>query len=73
MSSSPIEIARALHAALEAGAHGDALKPYFTDDARTIEHPNLIKPRGGTAGLDQMLAASSADRRAGGRTRVRGR
>ena len=60
MSSSPIEIARALHAALEAGAHGEALKPYLTDDVRTIEHPNLIKPRGGTAGLEQMLAASSA-------------
>ncbi|HVK85007.1 MAG TPA: nuclear transport factor 2 family protein [Kofleriaceae bacterium] len=58
--SSPITIARALHAALEAGRHGEALRELFTDDATTLEHPNLIKPRGATVSLAQMLAASTA-------------
>jgi hypothetical protein len=60
MAASPIAIARALYTALEAGQHGEALRVLFTDDALTLEHPNLIKPRGGTAELAQMLAASSA-------------
>jgi hypothetical protein len=60
MASSPISVARALHAALESGHHGEALRVLFTDDARTREHPNLIKPRGGETELAQMLAASSA-------------
>jgi len=60
MASSPIAIAQALHAALASGLHGEALREFFTEDARTLEHPNLIKPSGGTAGLAQMLAASSA-------------
>lgn len=58
--SSPSTIARALHAALEAGKHGEALRELFTDDAKTLEHPNLIKPRGAQAPLAQMLAASTA-------------
>lgn len=60
MDTSPLAIARALHAALEAGKHGAELRALFTDDATTLEHPNLIKPRGGRATLDQMLKASSA-------------
>jgi hypothetical protein len=60
MHRTPLDVARALHAALEAGQHGAALRQYFTEDAITLEHPNLIKPRGATAGLEQMLAASSA-------------
>ena len=60
MPTSPIDIARALHAALEAGKHGSELRHLFTEDAQTIEHPNLVKPAGGTAGLDRMLAASEA-------------
>jgi ketosteroid isomerase-like protein len=60
MASSPIAIARALHAALESGQHGDALRVLFTDDARMVEHPNLLKPSGSTAELAQMLTASSA-------------
>jgi ketosteroid isomerase-like protein len=59
-AATPITIARALHAALEAGRHGDDLRPLFTDDATTLEQPNLIRPAGATASLDQMLAASSA-------------
>lgn len=40
MSMSPITIARALHAALEAGKHGEEPRPFFTEDAVTIERPN---------------------------------
>jgi ketosteroid isomerase-like protein len=60
MNASPIAIARALHAALEAGKHGEALRPLFTDDAVTVERPNLVKPGGATSPLDQMLRASTA-------------
>jgi ketosteroid isomerase-like protein len=60
MHDSPLAIARALHAALEAGKHGKQLVDLFTDDATTLEHPNAIKPSGGTFGIDRMLAASSA-------------
>lgn len=60
MASSPIEAARALHAALEQGLHGEQLRPYFTDDATTLEHPNAIKPAGATSELAEMLAASTA-------------
>jgi ketosteroid isomerase-like protein len=59
-AASPLTVARALHAALEAGKHGLELRQLFTDDCTTLEHPNLIKPRGGSADLDHMLAASSA-------------
>ncbi len=60
MHTSPITIARALHAALEAGTHGEGLRPLFTDDAVTVEHPNLIKPRGAITELNAMLEASTA-------------
>lgn len=63
MSSSPIMAAQALHAALEAGKHGDDLRAFFTDDATTIEHPNLVKPSGGVSPLSQILAASAAGAR----------
>jgi ketosteroid isomerase-like protein len=58
MMTSPLQIARDLHRALEAGKSGAELRALFTDDAKTIEHPNLIKPGGGVATLDQMLLAS---------------
>lgn len=63
MTSSPIAIAKALHAALEAGKHGDDLRHHFTPDATTTEHPNLVRPAGGTRSLDQMLADSAAGAR----------
>jgi len=59
-SSNPITIARALHAALETGASGEVLRALFTPHATTLEHPNAIKPQGGSATLDQMLSASIA-------------
>jgi ketosteroid isomerase-like protein len=60
MSLSPVAVARALHGALEAGVHGTALKDFFTEDARTIERPNLIKPRGAEIALEQIMANSTA-------------
>jgi len=60
MDLSPIAIARALHTALEAGEHGEALRSLFTDDAVTLERPNLVKPAGATSPLEQMLRASTA-------------
>jgi hypothetical protein len=59
MNDSPLLAARALHAALEAGKHGAELRPLFTEDARIIEHPNLIKPTGAVTELERMLAAST--------------
>lgn len=56
----PVAIARRLHTALEAGRHGEELRHLFTDDAITLEHPNLIKPAGATSDLAQMLSASTA-------------
>ncbi len=57
---SPLNVARALHAALEAGRHGEQLRPLFTDDVTTLEHPNLLKASGATSDLATMLAASTA-------------
>jgi ketosteroid isomerase-like protein len=60
VSASPAAIARSLYAALERGEHGAALEPLFTGDAVTVTHPNLVTPRGGRAGLVEMLRASDA-------------
>lgn len=60
MTKSAVEVAHALHQALEAGQHGAQLKGLFTEDAFTIEHPNPIRPRGGRSDLQKMLAASEA-------------
>ena len=57
--STPLQVARALHAALESGLHGDALRPYFTEDASVLEHPNLIKPKGARIPIQNMIAESS--------------
>lgn len=59
MQGTPIAVARAFHAAHEAGQHGDALRPLVTDDVRFVEHPNLVKPGGGASNGKEMMAASS--------------
>lgn len=61
--TSPIETARALHGALQAGNHSDDLKGLLTDDVNFTEFPNLIKPAGATTGLSNILAASRAGAR----------
>ena len=48
-----------LHRALEAGQSGDELRRFFTADAVTVEHPNLIKPTGSRMSADEMVAAST--------------
>ncbi|MGJ6968303.1 nuclear transport factor 2 family protein [Streptosporangium sp. G11] len=48
----------ALHRAIEDGEHGAALARYFTDDATTLEHPNLITPAGGEYDLAAILQGS---------------
>jgi ketosteroid isomerase-like protein len=60
MTDTPLQLAHALHCALEAGKSGAELRALFTDDAKTVERPNLIKPAGGVATLERMLAASAA-------------
>ncbi len=57
---SPEAAVRALYAALERGDHGEALRPCFTEDAYTLERPNLIKPNGARTVLEAMLRESQA-------------
>jgi ketosteroid isomerase-like protein len=52
-------VIHSLHRALEAGRSGDELREYFTADAVTVEHPNLIKPTGARMPLNDMLTASA--------------
>lgn len=56
----PRALVHALHRALEAGKTGDELRTLFTEDAKTTEHPNLVKPRGAVSTLAQMLTNSEA-------------
>jgi ketosteroid isomerase-like protein len=60
MSKSAIDVARALHAALAAGKKGVELRDLFDEGATVLEHPNLVKPQGGTAGLDELLRQSES-------------
>jgi ketosteroid isomerase-like protein len=57
---SPSSLVAAFYSAIEAGKHGDELRPYLADTARTIERPNLLAPTGRTSDRAAMLAASSA-------------
>lgn len=59
MNSSPVTAGRAFYAALEGGAHGDALRDLVTDDVRTITHPNLVAPAGTDTTLEEMITNSS--------------
>lgn len=53
--SQTLDAVHALYAALELGQPRPEL---FTEDARTLEHPNAIKPRGAQASLAEMMAAA---------------
>jgi ketosteroid isomerase-like protein len=55
-----VELATSLHAALEAGLHGEDLRSLFTEDATTIEHPNQLRAKGAVLGVEEMLAGSVA-------------
>lgn len=54
------EVLLALHRALERGDAGDVLRPLFTDDVIVREHPNAIRPKGGTDDLEGVIAGSAA-------------
>lgn len=56
---SPVAVARALYAAIEAGKHGEQLRAFFTADAVVVERPNVLKPTGARTELDGFLKASS--------------
>ncbi|QLY33409.1 nuclear transport factor 2 family protein [Nocardia huaxiensis] len=51
---------RDLLTALENGATGEQLRPYFHPDAVQVEHPSRVVPAGRTRYLDAMLEASLA-------------
>jgi ketosteroid isomerase-like protein len=55
-----LTLARSLYAALEAGQHGPQLRALFHDDAYTLEHPNLLKPRGARLDAERMQQASQS-------------
>ncbi|RJT96572.1 nuclear transport factor 2 family protein [Arthrobacter frigidicola] len=57
---SALKLATALHAALEAGQHGEALRSLFNQDATTVEHPNQLRASGAVLGVEEMLAGSVA-------------
>jgi len=60
--SANIETIRAYVAALADGAAGDALRPFFTDDALQIELPNRLNPAGGQSDLETLLRRSEQGR-----------
>jgi ketosteroid isomerase-like protein len=56
--SAAVDAVRSLHRAMERGVHGEELRPFFTPDAVTVEHPNAIAPAGGTHDLATMVEMS---------------
>lgn len=53
--SENIGVVRAYLAALESGAVGETLARFFTSDARQIELPNRLNPKGGESDLPTIL------------------
>jgi ketosteroid isomerase-like protein len=49
-------------AALERGAAGDDLAPFFTPDAVQVEFPNRLNPHGGQSDLEALLRRSEQGR-----------
>lgn len=58
--TSPRAVVPAFYKAIEAGKHGDDLRPYLHPDARVVERPNLLVPSGRASDRTAMLAASTA-------------
>src|SRR6185503_12849371 len=56
--SANLDFARRYIAAIEAGATGDALAPFFTPDVVITEFPNRFSPNGRTSDLPAALAAA---------------
>ena len=57
---SHVQLVRDFLVALESGEHGEALARFWSADVRTVTHPNLVAPRGGTSDRTAMVAASVA-------------
>jgi len=55
-----VAAALALPRALERGVRGEELREFYTSDATSTEHPNLIAPHGATHDVGQLVAASEA-------------
>ncbi|GAA1798376.1 nuclear transport factor 2 family protein [Agromyces neolithicus] len=53
-------LVRELMRAIESGEHGDALARFFTDDAEQVEYPSIMRPAGGSRGVQAMLDGSVA-------------
>jgi ketosteroid isomerase-like protein len=51
-------LVRAYLAAIEAGAVGEELGRYFTEDAVQVEYPNRLNPHGGTSDRATIMARS---------------
>ena len=54
----PVELVRALLAALAGGVTGEALAAYFHPDAEQVEFPNRMTPAGARRDLAAMLAGA---------------
>jgi ketosteroid isomerase-like protein len=60
MARSRTEIAKSYLAALEAGATGDALAAFFTDDVVQEEFPNRLLPGGARRDLAALLQGAES-------------
>jgi len=58
--SRQVAAALALPRALEQGVCGDDLRDLYAPTVVSVEHPNPISPRGSTADLEHIVAASTA-------------
>ena len=56
--SENVDLVRTYIQAIESGASGDALRRFFTDDARQIELPNLLNKNGQESDLERILERS---------------
>ena len=51
-------LVRELFIALESGEHGPSLARFFTEDAEQVEYPSVMRPAGGTRGVQAMIDGS---------------
>ena len=64
MSGSNLDVVKSYLAAIEAGAGGDALARFFTEDVVQEELPNRLVPAGATRDLAGLLEAAARGRQA---------
>jgi ketosteroid isomerase-like protein len=61
--SSNVTMIREYLQALETGAADTTLRRFFTPDARQIELPNRLNPKGGSSNLEQLLVRAEQGRK----------